>query len=157
MPVDHPLRGLYRALALLSGVALVVWGAIGLARTASDDFFGTHGPRVLGMTANPAFSVVCIVLGLIVALATLVGHNIDAQVDRIVSVVLVLFATVGLCTLRTDDLDVFSFSVTNVNVLYTIATILFTAGLYVSASGATRAPRPTSAGSDRREPVGSNH
>jgi hypothetical protein len=129
IPVDHPLRGLYRGLSLVSGLVLAVFGAVAFAQTASNDFLDTDGPRVLGMTANPA---------------TLIGRNADVAVDRAAAVVLWIVATVGLCTLRTHDLNVLSFSVTNVNVLYVIGAVLFTAGLYVSTARATPVRRPTS-------------
>jgi hypothetical protein len=144
IPVDHPLRGLYRGLSLVSGLVLAVFGAVAFAQTASNDFLDTDGPRVLGLTANPAFGVFCLVVGVIVVAATLIGRNADVAIDRAAAVVLWIVATVGLCTLRTHDLNVLSFSVTNVNVLYVIGAVLFTAGLYVSTARATPVRRPLS-------------
>jgi hypothetical protein len=143
IPVDHPLRGLYRTVATLIGFALLAVGILGLIQTAgSVDFFATHGERVLGLTMNPAFAVLNIVVGAIVAGAGLLGRNWDATVNLLAGIVFLLSGGVMLAVLRTD-LNLLAFSVTNVNVAFVIGTILLTAGLYGRTSSTTRKPVAT--------------
>jgi hypothetical protein len=137
IPVDHPLRGLYRTSATIVGVVLLVVGVLGLIKTAGDvDFFATHGPRVLGLTMNPAFAVLNIVAGAVIALAGLRGGNWDATVNLLGGIVFLLAGGVMLCVLRTS-LNILAFSVTNVIVSFLIGTFLLAAGLY----GRTSSPR----------------
>jgi hypothetical protein len=142
IPVDHPLRGLYRAVATIIGFALLVAGVIGLVKTAgSVDFFATHGERVLGLTMNPAFAVLNIVTGAVIGAAGVIGRNWDATVNLLGGIVFLLAGGVMLCVLRTD-LNLLGFSVTNVCVSFVIGTLLLTAGLYGRVS-ATRKPVAT--------------
>jgi hypothetical protein len=130
IPVDHPLRGLYRAAATVTGAALLVIGVIGLIRTAGEvDFFATQGERIVGLTMNPAFAVLNIVAGGVIALAGVLGRNWDATINLLGGVLFLLAGGVMLCVLRTD-LNVLAFSITNVNVSFLIGTLLLAAGLY---------------------------
>jgi hypothetical protein len=138
IPVDHPLRGLYRAVATIIGFALVVVGVIGLVKTAgSVDFFATHGERVLGLTMNPAFAVLNILVGAAIAGAGLIGRNWDASLNLLGGIVFLLAGGVMLCVLRTD-LNLLAFSITNVCVSFLIGTLLLTAGLYGRVSAARK-------------------
>jgi hypothetical protein len=133
LPVDHPLRGLYRGLALLSGVVLVVFGIAGYAKTSSMDFFAQPGERVLGLTTNPAFALLSVVVGGLVIAATAVGRNLDVAVNTVLGGVFMLAGLLMLCVLRTD-LNFLAFSMTNVNVSFVIGLVLVTAGLYGNVS-----------------------
>jgi hypothetical protein len=144
IPVDHPLRGLYRAVATIIGFALLVIGVIGLVKTAgSVDFFATHGERILGLTMNPAFAVLNIVAGAVIAGAGLMGRNWDATVNMLGGILFLLSGGVMLCVLRTD-LNILAFSITNVCVAFIIGTVLMAAGLYGRTS-TTRKPVATAA------------
>jgi hypothetical protein len=144
IPVDHPLRGLYRAAATITGFALLVIGVIGLVKTAgSVDFFATHGERVIGLTMNPAFAVLNILAGAVIAGAGILGRNWDATVNLLGGILFLLAGGVMLCVLRTD-LNVLAFSITNVCVSFVIGTLLMSAGLYGRTSS-TRKPVATAA------------
>lgn len=132
-PVDHPLRGFYRGLALLTAAALVGFGVLGFVRTSDLELFDQEGERVLGLTTNGAFSILMILLGLVVAGVTLLGRNLDVMGNAAVGGFLLLLGLVGLCLIRTD-LNVLAFSVTNVNVAFVVGLLLLTAGLYASVS-----------------------
>jgi hypothetical protein len=143
IPVDHPLRGLYRTVATVIGLALLVVGAIGLVKTAGNvDVFATQGERVLGLTMNPAFAVLNIVAGLAIFVAGLLGRNLDATVNLLGGAVFLLAGGIMLCVLRTS-LNVLAFSMTNVNVSFVIGTILLAAGLYGRTSATQRKPVAT--------------
>ncbi len=133
LPVDHPLRGLYRGLALLTGVLLVVFGAVGYVQTSDLPFFHQEGERVLGLSTNPAFAVLSLVTGVIVLVASAVGRNVDVPVYHAVGWLFMVAGLVMLCVIRTD-LNVLASSITNVNVSFVVGVILVTAGLYGNVS-----------------------
>lgn len=154
LPVDHPLRGLYRGLTIATGAASIAFGATALATTSGNGFTDNQGEKVWGlMTANPAQGVFWIVVGVIVLLAALVGRNIDARVNSVMGPVVWVVGTVGLVLIRNGD-NFLAFTVTSVCVMYVLGTLWFTAALYSGASGATPVSRPESAGAVAEEALG---
>lgn len=135
LPVDHPLRGLYRGLALLIGVFLVVFGIAGFMETAGMPFFEQDGERVFGLTTNPAFSVLNIVVGVLVVVVTAIDRNIDVMGNLALGLVFLLAGMAMLCLLRTN-LNFLGFSMTNCIVSFVIGLVLCTAGLYGTTSRA---------------------
>jgi len=101
-PINHPARSTYRALAGLIGLYLVVFGGIGLATTGGDGLFAQDAGRVLGQGSNLANSLLCVVVGAIVLIATVVGRNFDVLVNRVFGWVLMAVGLATLATLRTD-------------------------------------------------------
>ena len=82
-PVNHPLRPIYRALGGLAGVYLVVFGDRRPdRRPPATSFFGQHDDRVLGQGSQPLWSIISLILGAIVLVATVIGRNIDVAVDK---------------------------------------------------------------------------
>src|ERR687885_21968 len=69
IPINHHLRPLYRTLAGLGGLYVLVFGVMGLfASTHLPLFAQPHDhklPWVLGLRTNLAFSVLSIIVGLI--------------------------------------------------------------------------------------------
>ncbi|MEV0713537.1 DUF4383 domain-containing protein [Asanoa sp. NPDC050611] len=101
-PINHPARATYRVLAGLIGLYLVVFGGIGAAATAGDGFFAQETDNVLGQGTNLANSLLSIVIGAIILIATVLGRNIDAAVNRLFSYVLMAIGLATLATIRTD-------------------------------------------------------
>ena len=131
-PVDHPLRGLYRGLAILVGLFQIVFGVVAFIQTRSLSFFDTHGERVLGLTANPAFGVASIVFGALVIALVLIRGRVAFVGLLILGAILIVNGTFQLALIRTS-LNYFAFSVTNVVVSFIIGLILLAAGLYSTA------------------------
>ncbi|GAA3397462.1 hypothetical protein [Cryptosporangium minutisporangium] len=157
LPVDHPLRGLYRGLTIVTGAASVAYGATALAQTSGGSFTDGEGEKVWGlMTANPAAGVFWIVVGGIALLAALAGRNIDAKVNSVLGPFLWVVGTIGLIFIRNGD-NFLAFTVTSVCVMYTIGTLWFTAALYAGVSTSSAVRRPSSADSSSKEPVGAAH
>jgi hypothetical protein len=129
IPVNHRMRGFWRTLAVLAGLYVLLVGIVGLAQTSGLATFATHGKRVLGLTANPGFSVLNIVFGAIIVIVTLIGRNIDVPVNFVLSFVYNLAGMFSLAFLRTD-LNYFAFSVTNCIVSFGIGIVLFLASMY---------------------------
>ena len=155
LPVDHPLRGLYRGLTLVTGVASIAFGGTALATASGGSFTDNEGEKVWGlMAANPAVGVFWIAVGAIAALAALVGRNVDAKVNSVLGPVLWVVGTVGLVLIRNGD-NFFAFTVTSVCVMYLLGVLWFTAALYSGVATTTTVRRPTSEAS-AKEPVGAH-
>jgi hypothetical protein len=127
--IDHPLRGLYRAVAFLLGVAMIAFGVAALVVTSGQGFFADEGTRVVGLTANPALGVVSIVVGALTAVAVLVGRNFDAQFNVYNGYAFLAVGIAGLMFIRTG-INVLAFSMSNVIVAFLLGLILLAAGLY---------------------------
>src|SRR5919107_278297 len=102
IPVNHPMRPLYRALSALSGVYLVLFGIVGLIVTPGNGLFGRPDDRVLGQGANLFWSIVAIIIGAIVLIATALGRNLDVQAGKYIGWGLLVVATYELAVSRTD-------------------------------------------------------
>lgn len=153
LPVDHPLRGLYRGLTLVTGAVSVAFGGTALATTSAGSFTDNEGAKVWGLVvANPAVGAFWIVTGAIAVLAVLAGRNVDAKINSVLGPVLWVVGTVGLILIRNGD-NFFAFTVTGIVVMYLLGTLWFTAALYSGVSTATTIRRPTSEAS-AKEPVG---
>lgn len=129
LPVDHPLRGFYRGLCVLTGLVLIVFGVIALNKTSGMDMFAQEGKQVIGLSANPALALSSLVMGILIVVFTLIGRNVDVVANIIFASIFVLVGLAALALLRTDA-NYLAFSVANVNVVFVIATILATAAMY---------------------------
>jgi Domain of unknown function (DUF4383) len=129
LPVDHPLRGFYRGLALLTGVGLIAFGIAGWIQTSSLSFFDQTGKTVLYLSTNPAFSVLSLVVGIGVLVATVAGRNLDVAANTALGAVFLLAGLVMLCVIRTDA-NYLASSVRNVNVSFVVGMLLISHGLY---------------------------
>jgi hypothetical protein len=137
IPINHPLRPLYRALAAIVGGFVLVFGVVGFIATAGEPFLSRSEAAALGLRTNLAFSIASVVAGAVILLALLVGRNVDYFVNVWGGLA---FLTVGMAalTLLHTDLNVFNFSVATVIVSFVIGLVLFAAGLY-GRSGSTAA------------------
>jgi uncharacterized protein DUF4383 len=129
IPVNHRMRGFWRVLATLAGLYVLLAGIVGLTQTSGMATFATQGKRVLGLTMNPGFSILSIVVGAIIVIVTVIGRNIDVPVNIVLSFVFNLAGMFSLAFLRTD-LNFFAFSVTNCIVSFVVGVILFLASMY---------------------------
>ena len=67
IPVNHHLRTLWRTVAGLCGVYILIFGIISITRTTDQSFFARHDLRsTLGLRSNSAFAVLSIVAGVII-------------------------------------------------------------------------------------------
>jgi hypothetical protein len=129
-PVNHHLRPLYRVLAGLAGLYVLVFGIAGLVKTRGMDVFAQHDlPWVLGLRTNLAFSVLSIGAGLLILSGTVIGRNIDYLINLVASVIFMVTGLAMLALLRTDA-NFLGFSVANCIVSFILGIITGTAGLY---------------------------
>ncbi|GAA0817193.1 hypothetical protein GCM10009524_60160 [Spirilliplanes yamanashiensis] len=140
-PVNHPLRPVYRALGGLAGLYLVLFGILGLIQTAGDGLFALGIDHVLGQGTNLAWSIVSLVVGALVLLATAVGRNLDVAADLYLGWALLGVGSAMLALIRTDA-NIFNFSLTTVIVTYVVGLVLVMAGLYSKVVAPERAGAP---------------
>lgn len=129
LPVNHPLRRFYRVFAGLIGLYVLVFGVVGFIQTRGMDFFANDGEWVLGLTTNPAFSLLSVATGLLLLVALLVGRNLD-HILNIVAGAVFLFAGIAMLLLLRTDLNFLAFTVTNCVVSFLFGLLVLTAGLY---------------------------
>jgi hypothetical protein len=130
IPINHHLRPLYRALSALIGLYLVGFGIAGIVQAGDLDATAQRDlPRVLGQTVNTAGSVVALVIGAVVVIATVLGRNVDHLVNFYAGMVMMLVALAMLAFARTDA-NILGFALTNVIVWFVLASVVSTAGLY---------------------------
>ncbi|GAA3929612.1 DUF4383 domain-containing protein [Actinoplanes auranticolor] len=128
-PVNHPLRPIYRALGALTGAYLVLFGILGAIVTADKGLFGNGEDRVLGQETNLFWSLVSVLIGAIVLIATLLGRNSDIVVDRYFGWGLLVVGSYELAVIRTDA-NFLNFSISTVVVTYLIGLVLIMAAYY---------------------------
>jgi hypothetical protein len=144
IPVNHPLRPLYRALSALCGIYLVLFGIVGLIVTAGNELFGQPDGRVLGQGANLFWSILAIIVGAIVVGATVLGRNLDVEVEKYVGWGLLVVATYEVAVSRTEA-NFLGFTIATVVVTYIVGLVLITSSLYSKVAPAEEATAPRQA------------
>jgi hypothetical protein len=130
LPVNHPLRPLYRGLAALAGTYSLVFGIVGVTETRGSALFAqTNLPLALGLRTNLAFALLSIAGGAVILVSALIGRNLDALVNLVGGIVFMVVGMVMLGLLRTDA-NFLGFSMTTCIVSFVIGTVVFAAGLY---------------------------
>ncbi|MFD0560527.1 uncharacterized protein DUF4383 [Stackebrandtia endophytica] len=143
LPINHPLRPLWRGLAFLAGVYIVVFGVIGFieAQSAGLDWFAQTGlPSVMFLKANPAFSLMSIVVGAIVVIGALVGRNVDRWINLLAGTVFLL-AGMGMMLVLRTDVNFFGFTMSACIASFILGLVMLTAGLYGRVGTVTEAER----------------
>ncbi|MGH3714097.1 MAG: DUF4383 domain-containing protein [Micromonosporaceae bacterium] len=129
LPVNHPLRPLYRTMAGLIGLYVLVFGVVGFLRTQGMEFFANKGQWVLGLTTNPAFAILSVITGLLLLAGVLLGRNVDHFLN-IVAGGIFLTAGMAMMALLRTDLNFLGFTMTNCVVSFIFGTAVLAAGLY---------------------------
>jgi hypothetical protein len=129
-PVNHHLRPLYRTLAGLGGLYVLVFGIAGAVKTSGLGLFAQHGlPTVLGLRTNLAFAILSIFAGLVILLGTFLGRNLDYLINLVASVIFLVTGLAMLALLRTDA-NFLGFSMSNCIVSFILGLVTGLAGLY---------------------------
>jgi hypothetical protein len=130
IPVNHPLRPLYRVLTALVGAYTLVFGIVGFTQTKGTPLFSQdHLPWVLGLRTNLAFSLLSIVGGAIILVSAVLGRNVDHFIDIVAGAVFIGVGMVMLLLLQTNA-NFLGFSMANCVVSFILGMIVFAAGLY---------------------------
>jgi hypothetical protein len=130
IPINHHLQPLYRALAALIGIYVLVFGIVGVTRTGGRPLFAQEGlPAVLGLHANRAFAILSIVAGALLIGGALVGGVVDQRLNLVLALVFLL-AGFAMMVLMQTSLNFLGFTMATCVVSFVIGMLLLTAGLY---------------------------
>jgi len=129
LPVNHRYRAAYRFLAGLTGAYVLVFGIVGAVVSGGHGLFARGHLVALGLHTNLAFSVLSILVGAAVVVATLLGRNVDHYLDVFGGLAFLIAGMAMLILLRTS-LNFLNFTVATCVVSFLIGLVLFTAGLY---------------------------
>lgn len=128
-PVNHPAQPIWRAISGLIGLYLLIFGVLGVIRTAGHGFFSQDDLTVLGQGTNLAHSAFSIVIGLVILAATGIGRNIDIAVNQPLAWVLLALGLGELAVLRTSA-NLFNFTLVTVIVTMILGLALLMQAMY---------------------------
>lgn len=129
IPVNHPLRPVYRTFAGLIGAYILVFGVVGLIQTWGDPLFDRGDVWTLGLRTNLAFSIMSILYGIVLLGGNLVNGNLGHMIN-LGGGVLFMLAGMGMMTVMQTDANILNFSMSTVVVSLVFGLLVFTAGLY---------------------------
>jgi hypothetical protein len=129
LPVNHHLRGLYRGLAGLTGVYLAGFGVAGILASRGRPFFDQGETEAWGLKTNMAFGVLSVIVGLVILIGVIIGHNVDRFINMIGAVVFLVCGLIML-TLSRSGLNFLNYDVSAAVVSFVIGTLLLLSGLY---------------------------
>jgi hypothetical protein len=110
------------------------------ARSVHEQFLAQDDTLVLGQGANLASSVLAVVVGVIILIATGLDRNIDAAVNKWLGYGLMVLALAALAVLRTDA-NYLNHTVASCVVTMILGLVLLTAGRYGNSAPRTRPRR----------------
>lgn len=129
LPVNHPARPLLRVIVTLVGLYILAFGVVGLIETWGLSFFDRGENWALGLRTNPAFSLLSILAGLVIASGAIYGRNVDHFINFGGGVVFLVAGVFMMAVLHTEA-NLLNFSMTNCTVSFLIGLVLLVAGLY---------------------------
>jgi uncharacterized protein DUF4383 len=130
LPVNHPLRPLYRIMVGIIGGYSLLFGIVGVTQTRGTALFAqAHLPWVLGLRTNPAFAFLSVVSGAILLIAAAIGRNVGALVYLVGGLIFMTVGVLELALLQTD-VNVLGFTMTTCIVSFVFGSVALAAGLY---------------------------
>lgn len=129
IPVNHPLQPFYRLLAACAGVFVLVFGVIGLSRTAGDPLFERGDTTVFGLHLNLAFSIISVAVGLVLVTGAAYGRNVDHYINLVGGGVFLVAGVIMMLLLQTDG-NFLNFRMSTCIISFLIGVVLMAAGLY---------------------------
>jgi hypothetical protein len=135
----HPVFLVHRIGAAV--VALILWGFAILGFLSGTGFVTTHGTHALGMTGNGLLSTISVVVGVVLAVAAVLGGRIASTVCVVVGGLSVLSGLLNLIVLD-GPANFLAFTMTNIVFSLVVGLILLTIGLFGRGSGQLPADNP---------------
>jgi hypothetical protein len=129
IPINHPLRSLYRFLAILAGLYVLVFGIVALSKTSGAAFSQDNLEWALGLRSNRGFALISVIAGAVIIVAALIGRNVDRFVNVWGGLAFMIMGMLMLIFIRTDA-NYLGFSLVNCIVSMLIGAVLYSAGLY---------------------------
>jgi hypothetical protein len=140
LPLNHQLRGLYRAIIAVGGLVLALFGILWIV--ADGSLIGGDGASVLGLHANGRFGLVSVVLGAALVIAAVVGRNADHWVGFLLAALLMVLGILNLALIRTTP-EPFALSAGTCIALLGLGAVLMCAASYVGTGSAAEARHRT--------------
>jgi hypothetical protein len=128
-PVNHPAQPVYRALSGLIGLYLVIFGVVGAIQTAENGFLSQDEMKVLGQGTNLAHAVFCILVGLVILAAAVIGRNVDITVNQPLAYGFMALGLAELAVLQTSA-NLFNFTIVTAIVTMVLGLALLLAAMY---------------------------
>jgi hypothetical protein len=139
IPINHPMRTLYRVLAALAGIYVLAFGVVALSRTSGEPLFTQDHLRwALGLRANMAFALISVAAGVVILGCAVIGRNIDHFINTVGGVFFMAMGMAMMILLRTNA-NFLGFSMANCIASFVIGLVLFAAGLYGKTGSAAEA------------------
>ncbi|GGJ92508.1 hypothetical protein GCM10010123_23000 [Pilimelia anulata] len=129
MPVNHPLREVFRAFAGIVGGYVFAFGVVGLFASWGEPLFSRADLWALGLRTNPAFALLSILVGGVVLSAAVLGHRFAHWVNLVGGIVF-LAAGVAMLGLMQTPANLLNFSVATCVASYLMGMAMLLAGLY---------------------------
>ncbi|MCX4474472.1 hypothetical protein C5N14_30425 [Micromonospora sp. MW-13] len=129
VPVNHPARPLYRALAGLIGLYILVFGVWGVAVTWGEGLFNRGSTWALGLRTNLAFSLVSVIFGLVLIIGASRRTNLGHYMNLTAGVVFLVTGVLMMSVLQTSA-NFLNFSMSTVVVSLLFGLVLLATGLY---------------------------
>ncbi|MDM4722407.1 DUF4383 domain-containing protein [Micromonospora sp. WMMA1363] len=128
-PVNHPARSIYRVLAGLIGLYILVFGVWGVAQTFGDPLFGRDGNWILGLRTNLAFSLASVLFGIVLLVGASRRGNLGHYMNLTAGIVFLVTSILMMSVLQTPA-NFLNFSMSTVVVSMVFGLILLGTGLY---------------------------
>ena len=128
-PVNHPARPVYRVLAGLVGLYILVFGVWGVALTWGDPLFDRGSNWALGLRTNLAFSLASVAFGIVLIVGASRRGNLGHYMNLTAGVVFLVTSVLMMSVLQTDA-NFLNFSMSTVVVSMLFGLLLLGTGLY---------------------------
>ncbi|WP_229399862.1 DUF4383 domain-containing protein [Micromonospora okii] len=128
-PVNHPARALYRVLAGVIGLYILLFGVWGVFETWGEGLFARGSHWVLGLRTNLAFSLVSVVFGIVLMVGASRRTNLGHYMNLTAGVVFLVTGVLMMAFLQTDA-NFLNFSMSTVIVSLLFGLVLLATGLY---------------------------
>ena len=128
-PVNHPARPVYRVLAAVVGLYILVFGVWGVALTLGDPLFDRGDTWVLGLRTNLAFSLASVVFGIVLIVGASRRGNLGHHMNLTAGIVFLVTSVLMMSVLQTEA-NFLNFSMSTVIVSMIFGLVLLGTGLY---------------------------
>ncbi|MBO4206004.1 DUF4383 domain-containing protein [Micromonospora echinofusca] len=128
-PVNHPARPLYRAVAALVGLYILVFGVVGVVQTWGEPLFDRGSHWALGLRTNLAFSLVSVIFGIVLLIGASRRSNLGHYMNLTAGVVFMVTGMAMMTVLQTSA-NFLNFSMSTVIVSLVFGLLLLATGLY---------------------------
>jgi hypothetical protein len=128
-PKNHRLRPLYRFLAFLAGLYVLIFGIVGIVVTHDHGAFAQGSMWAMGLKTNFAFSVLSVIVGTIEIAVTVIGRNLDRTVNMVLGPLFILNGVLMMTIMETSA-NVFNFGMSTCIVSFVIGLVLMAGAFY---------------------------